>query len=91
MNNPFDVLLQEIRDTRAEISEIKKIFPKRESIKRYSPQEVADATGVSVQTIWNALKDGRIHAKKFGKRYLISVDEFDRACSEIKTIKYKRS
>jgi len=91
MGNPFESLSKEIQEVKELLADVKQSIPKSQPLKRYTPQEVAEATGVSVQTIWNALNDGRIQGKKFGKRYLISVDEFDRACDEIKTIKFKRS
>lgn len=89
MHFPIEDLIEGQKKILSRLSEVESLIPKQQ-IKRYSPQELAEATGVSVQTIWGALKDGRIAGKKFGKRYLITADEFDRACSEIKTIKYKR-
>lgn len=90
MDNPFKNILDELREVKVLLNEVKEKLPEENPIKRYSPQEIADETGISVQTVWAALKDGRIKGKKFGKRYLITPEEFDRACSEIKTIKYRR-
>lgn len=91
MHFPIEELIQGQKEILSKISILEKKIPENQSIVRYTPQELADKAKVSVQLIWAALKDGRIKGKKFGKRYLITADEFERACEEIKTIKYKRN
>ena len=91
MENPYKVILDKIQVVDSRLDELLERIPKEIPIQRYSPQELAQATGIGTQTILTCLKDGRIKGKRFGRKYLISAEEFDRACSEIRTIKYKRS
>lgn len=60
-------------------------------LRRYSPQEIANNTPLGIHTVWNAIKDGRIKAQVFGKKYLITEEEFERVCQDAKSIKYKRT
>jgi len=59
--------------------------------KYYSIQEFSDKVGIHYQTTRNAIKDGRVKAKKFGsRRLMISSSELDRVLQEVKSLKYRR-
>ena len=88
--NPFTSILHEIQALRNDIVELGKRIPKDAPVKRYSPQELADKTPLSTQTILAAIKDGRIKAERFGRKYLITAEEFNRVCLEAKSLKYQR-
>lgn len=90
MENPYELILSELKQLRSEVRELKNRIPDETPVKRYSPQDLADATPLSIQTIHRAIKDGRIKAEKLGNRYLITSDEFNRACREVRSLKYKR-
>ena len=67
---------------------VKKILDEE---KYYSIQEFSDKIGIHYQTTRNAIKDGRIKAKRFGERRLmIHSDELEKAFHEVKSSKYKR-
>ncbi|MDB2606177.1 helix-turn-helix domain-containing protein [Zobellia sp.] len=91
MNNPFVTIVQELGHIREEISELRRIIPKNQSVKRYSPRELSKNTPLSYQTIMAGIKDGRIKAERFGRKYLITQEEFERVCKEAKSILYKRA
>lgn len=89
--NPFTQIFQELRTLKEKVDELGDKIPKQEqSIRMYSPQEIADNTPLTVQTIRAAITDGRIKAKKIGRKIMISQEEFERACVEVKSLKYKR-
>jgi len=59
--------------------------------KYYSIQEFSDKVGIHYQTTRNAIKDGRIKAKKFGsRRIMIHSSEVDRIMESVKSLKYRR-
>ena len=89
--NPFTSILKEIDGLRADIGVLIERIPTEKKIKRYSPQDIADNTPLGIQTVWTAIKDGRIQAERFGRKYLIPADEFERVCKEAKSLKYKRT
>ncbi|WP_437396630.1 hypothetical protein [Flagellimonas lutimaris] len=88
--NPFTQILHEIKTLSNKVEELGNKIPKEQSIKRYSPQDIADNTPLTVSTVWTAIRDDRIKAQKFGRKYIITQEEFDRVCEEAKSIKYKR-
>jgi excisionase family DNA binding protein len=90
MNIPIEDLVQSNRAILQKLDDLEKIINDR-PLKKYSPQEIAENTPLGIQTIWSAIKDGRIKAEKFGRKYLISKDEFERVCKEAKSLKYKRT
>lgn len=88
--NPFAPILQEIKALRSDFNELRNKIPNHTPVQRYSPQELADKTPLSTQTILAAIKDGRINADRFGRKYLITAEEFNRVCKEAKSLKYMR-
>ena len=76
------------RDFEKLTNAVKKII---DEDKYYSIQEFSDKVGIHYQTTRNAIKDGRIIAKRFGsRRLMISSSELDRALQEVKSLKYRR-
>lgn len=90
MNIPIEDLVQSNRAILQKLDDLEKIINDR-PLKKYSPQEIAENTPLGIQTVWSAIKDGRIKAERFGRKYLISKDEFERVCEEAKSLKYKRT
>lgn len=89
VTNPFDAIMDKLLSIEKEVNEIKKSIDKQ-PLKKYSPQEIAENTPLGIQTVRASIKDGRIKAEKFGRKYLISKDEFERVCKEAKSLKYQR-
>jgi excisionase family DNA binding protein len=48
----------------------------------YSKKEAAEIVGISVHTVTRDVRLGRIHAKRYGRRVLISRDEIVRIASD---------
>jgi len=87
---PIEDLLEGQKTILQRLDEIDQII-KKQPLKKYSPKDIADNTPLGIQTVWAAIKDGRIKAKKFGRKYLIEQKEFDRVCQEAKSMKYQRA
>lgn len=58
--------------------------------KKYSVKELAEHCGVSELTIRNWITNGKVKAERIGRRIFISEEEFQRALSEVKSLKYRR-
>lgn len=88
--NPFEAI-------EAQISELKTLFlefthkeePSQEP-KLYSVAELAIYAGVSELSIRNWITEGKIEAKRIGRRILIDKNQFDAGLQEVKSLKYKR-
>jgi len=95
MENPYEILQNQIKTLRkdmdAKLDAILNRLCENKPIKRYSPQDISENTPLGIQTVWAAIKDGRIKAEKFGRKYLITREEFDRVCSEARSLKHKRT
>ncbi len=91
MYNPYEAILNELQGLRTDIETLSNRIPENISIQKYSPKELANRTPISEQTIIAAIKDGRIKAERFGRKYLIPEKEFLRVCKEVKSIKYQRA
>jgi excisionase family DNA binding protein len=90
MDNPFEIILSQLSEYNERLKSIEEALTKEKSIKRYSVQDIADNTPIGAQTIRNMIKKGTIKAEQFGNKYLITGEEFNRVCREVKTLKYKR-
>ncbi|WP_445381223.1 helix-turn-helix domain-containing protein [Robiginitalea sp. IMCC43444] len=86
----FTPILNEIRSLKKDLTLLLDRVPENQEIKRYTPKDIAENTPLSIQTVWAMIKDGRIKAERIGRKYLITQLEFDRACQEVKSLKYKR-
>ncbi|SDS26257.1 DNA binding domain-containing protein, excisionase family [Gillisia sp. Hel1_33_143] len=58
--------------------------------KKHSIKELAQNCGVAELTVRNWIADGKVKAERIGRRIFISEEEFQKALSEVKSIKYKR-
>ncbi len=59
--------------------------------KKYSIKELAKYCGVSQNTVRNWITEGKIKAKRLGRRIFIEEEEFQKALSEVKSLKYQRA
>ncbi len=64
--------------------------PQKTENKLYSVKELAVYAGVSELSIRNYINEGKIKAKKIGRRILIEEKQFEAGLSEVKSLKYKR-
>lgn len=67
------------------------IESKSPKVKKRSVKELADHCGVVELTVRNWITDGKVKAQRIGRRIFIEEEEFQKALSEIKSIKYKRN
>jgi excisionase family DNA binding protein len=58
--------------------------------KLYSVKSLADLSGVSELTVRNWITQGKIKAKRIGRRLFIEQSQFDKGLQEVKSLKYKR-
>ena len=42
------------------------------------PRDVADATGLRVETIYRFIREGRLRARRVGRGYFVPIEEFRR-------------
>lgn len=87
---PIEDLLEGQKAILQRLEEIDQII-KKQPLKKYSPKDIAENTPLGIQTVWSAIKEGKIKAKKFGRKYLIEPEEFNRVCREAKSMKYQRA
>lgn len=90
MNFPIEEILEGQKQINSRLQQIETLF-NQNPIKRYSPADISENTPLSTQTVLAAIKDGRIKAQRFGRKYLITLEEFDRVCKDAKSIKYQRT
>lgn len=91
MDNPYEVILIEIKNLQTDVNILLQRISEERPIKYYSPQDIADNTPVGIQTVRSKIKKGIIEAKQIGRKYLISQQEFERICKDAKSLKYKRT
>ena len=91
MHNPFEQVIDEIKEIKSLMFDLQETIKSNQPLRRYSPQDIAANTPIGIQTVRTAIKDGRIKAEKFGHKYLITSEEFQRVCKEAKSLKYKRA
>lgn len=91
MNNPFEIITEELAEIKALLKESYK-DPIIDKNKRYSIKEAAELMKVSPLTIRNHIKRGNIKAERIGKgrKYTIRHDELFNSLNEVQSIKYKR-
>ncbi len=95
MSNPFEDLKNELKqgflELKSELKEVKNTLQKATSNKHYTVQDISADTGLCDQTIRKFFKNGTIKGKRLGRKYVVTQDEFDRVCSDVKSLKYQRS
>jgi excisionase family DNA binding protein len=57
----------------------------------FSPREAGKKIGVGHDGIYEAIRDGRLVARKFGRRTLITGPELDRFMNQLPTLKLRGS
>lgn len=62
-----------------------------QKVKKRSIKELADHCGVAELTVRNWITDGKVKAKRLGRKIFIDEEEFQKALSDVKSIKYKRN
>jgi excisionase family DNA binding protein len=89
MNNPFKTLEDRLINIESLLIDIKHP-PQTFDPKLYSVKELSVYAGVSELTIRNWIIEGKIEAKRIGRRILIDQNQFEKGLSEVKSLKYKR-
>lgn len=89
MSNPFEVLEARLSNIENLLLDIKHPQQTTES-KLYSVKELSVYSGLSELSIRNYILDGKIEAKRIGRRILIDQSQFEKGLSEVKSLKYKR-
>jgi excisionase family DNA binding protein len=89
MTNPFDLLDARLRNIEKMLEEITNPTQVTEEI-LYSVKSLAKEIRVSELTIRNWIKEGKINAKRIGRRIFIEQSQFENGLKEIKSLKYKR-
>ena len=93
MENPFDILNQNIEKVLQELKEIRVFLEEQQNTnikEQVTVEEAAEQLRCSKLTIYNWIKKGTIKATKLGRRILIKQSELDDVLIEIKSLKYKR-
>ncbi len=73
-----------------QLKEFKKELNQTSEGRLLSIKELSEHAGVSEQTIRNWILEGKVEAKRIGRRVLIEQTQFDAGLSEVKSLKYKR-
>jgi len=58
---------------------------------KHSVKDLAEHCGVAELTVRNWITEGKVKAKRLGRRIFIDEEEFQRALSDVKSIKYQRA
>lgn len=64
--------------------------PEKTENKLHSVKSLSLLSGVSELTVRNWIKEGKIQAKRIGRRILIEQTQFAEGLEEVKSLKYKR-
>lgn len=83
-----DELLQALHRLEEKITNLERSNRKP---RKHSVKELADHCGVAELTVRNWITDGKIKAQRLGRRIFIEEVEFQRALSEVKSLKYQRA
>lgn len=90
MENPYEILLNEVKEVKSLLVNLKNQPDKELQHKFYSIKEAAKILKVDPQTIKKHISKGTLKAEKFGRFYRIKhFDLFD-STNEVKSLKYKR-
>lgn len=90
MYNPFEVLLNEIKELNKKFDAFTSKPQEDLSAKRYSIKEASEILGVIPLTIRNHIRNGNLKAERLGRKYYILHTELYSALNEVKSLKYKR-
>jgi excisionase family DNA binding protein len=89
MSNPFEALENRLSNIENLLLDIKH-KPKETENKLHSVKSLALLSGVSELTIRNWIKEGKIQAKRIGRKLFIEQTQFANGLEEVKSLKYKR-
>lgn len=89
MSNPFEQIANDLIEIKTLLLDIKHP-PKAEENKLFSVKELSEYAGVSELTVRNWIIEGKVKAKKIGRRLFIEQTQFEKGLSEVKSLKYKR-
>jgi excisionase family DNA binding protein len=89
MSNPFEALEIRLNNIENLLLDIKHP-PQPKENKLFSVKDLAVYAGVSELTIRNWIIEGKVKAKKIGRRLFIEQSQFESGLSEVKSLKYKR-
>lgn len=91
MENPFSTLEKKF-DERFELlnDKIDKLLQVSKPEKRYTVKEFATLTDSTPQTIRAWIKEGKITAKRIGRKLFIEESQFKNGLTEVKSLKFKR-
>jgi excisionase family DNA binding protein len=87
--NPFETIENRLSNIEGLLLEIKHM-PKEAENQLYSVKSLASFSGVSELTIRNWITEGKIQAKRIGRRLFIEQNQFAKGLEEVKSLKYKR-
>lgn len=88
-HNPFEALQAQLIELKDLILDIKQKENPIQS-KMYSVAQLAEYAGVSELSIRNWITEGKIEAKRIGRRILIDQKQFEDGLHVVKSLKYKR-
>lgn len=91
MNNPFETINQRLTNIEILLLDIKHKPIEEEKPENLTVKETAEFLKVSEQSVHNYIKRGFISANKVGRILLINRADLDKALTEVKSLKYKRS
>lgn len=89
MNNPFESIETRLSNIENLLLDIKH-KPDETENKLHSVKSLALLSGVSELTVRNWIIEGKIQAKRIGRRLFIEQIQFARGLEEVKSLKYKR-
>ena len=89
--NVLDQILQEQKTQRALISSVLEELQKPVIEDKYlSVKEFSETLGIHEQSTRNAIKEGRIEAKRLGRRVFIHNSQLEKGLLTFKSLKHKR-
>lgn len=89
MSNPFEAIDARLSNIESLLLDLKHT-PQTAESKLHSVKDLAKYAGVSELSIRNYISEGKIEAKRIGRRILIDQSQFEKGLSEVKSLKYKR-
>jgi len=88
-NNPFESIENRLGNIENLLLDIKH-KPKEAENKLHSVKSLSVIAGVSELTVRNWIKEGKVKAKRIGRRIFIEQTQFEKGLDEVKSLKYKR-
>ena len=89
MSNPFESIENRLSNIESLLLDIKH-KPQETENKLHSVKSLALLSGVSELTVRNWVTEGKIQAKRIGRRLFIEQNQFAKGLEEVKSLKYKR-